>query len=76
MPENFVETIFEVYPNSSGGQIQAQAKANQLQGIGYRVTFSVVSQQVLWQNHMPNGNGNVDSASMPEGVLLLTAVSP
>lgn len=70
----FVEVLFDAYPNTSGGQIQAQAKANQLQGAGYRVSFSVATKEILWQNHLPGGQA--DLASSGQGILLLTAVTP
>lgn len=74
MPGAFQKILFDLYPNTSGGQIQAQAKANQLQTIGYRVSFSTVSSDVLWQNHA--NNDVTDMAASPSGVLLLTAVNP
>jgi hypothetical protein len=67
----FQDVFFDVYPNTSGGQVQAQAKANQLKQHGYQVNFSV-SQRVLWQNHV--AGDVVDEASFGSGVVVLTSV--
>lgn len=70
-PATFQDVLFDVYPNTSGGQVQAQAKANQLQQFGYQVSFSF-SRRVLWQNH--SAGGVSDEGASASGVVLLTSV--